>query len=158
MAIQILGILQTFPTIFVIWTAFARTCISHPLDALSPEEINQTSVIVLGLHPSATFHYVDLEEPEKNDVIDLLSSSSQPKSLPYRKARAVVRANNETREIVVDLIAGSIVSNEVHGGHGFPPFTADEVVSASRLTLTYPQFQESITQRGLNISQVTCIP
>ncbi|VFQ65237.1 unnamed protein product [Cuscuta campestris] len=146
--------------VLVIVTFTRQLSMSHPLDPLNPIEINKTRDIILNstivsLPNNLTFHFVDLEEPEKNDVVFWLSTNQ---SFPYRKARAVVRADGETREVIVDLIGNSIISNTKYGGFGFPPFTQDEIVKASLFTKGFPAFQKSILSRGLNISLVTCIP
>ncbi|XVE81604.1 hypothetical protein DITRI_Ditri15bG0078400 [Diplodiscus trichospermus] len=152
-------------TLFVL--AFLLQCSStlslyHPLDPLSPEEINQIKLIVdkskLGSLPNLTFHSVDLEEPDKKDVLNWLSSNKQNKNVLSRQAKVVVRVGGETRELVVDLASGSIKSNHVYTGHGYPPFTFNELFQAGRLPLQYPKFKNSIMKRGLNLSEVSCVP
>lgn len=136
---------------------------SHPLDPLSPTEINKTRQIVqqsyLGAIPNITYHFVDVEEPNKNNVLKWLSSSTtkQKPSIP-RQAKVVVRAKGETHELVVDLTKGLIVSDKIYKGHGYPPFTFIELFKASKLPLTYPKFKESIAKRGLNLSEISCVP
>lgn len=134
----------------------------HPLDPLSPTEINQIELIVhkshLGSVPNLTFHFVDLEEPEKNHVLEWLSSHKEDESFAYRRARVVVRASSKTHDLIVDLSTSSILSDQVYTGHGYPPFTAEELFQASRLPSKDPQFQDSILKRGLNVSEVTCLP
>lgn len=133
--------------------------LSHPLDPLSPQEINKIKLIIQKSSSSnITFHYVDIEEPEKHHVLKWLSLKKHGSPFPTRRARAVIRVRGETREIVVDLIMGSIVSDQVYKGHGYPPFTFDEFVGASRLSLKHPSFRDSILRRGLNVSEVTCLP
>ncbi|GAU23717.1 hypothetical protein TSUD_46470 [Trifolium subterraneum] len=138
--------------------------LSHPLDPLSPIEINKTRHIIqqsyLGAIPNITYHFVDVEEPNKNNVLKWLSSSSTTKQKPIipRQAKVVVRAKDETHELVVDIKKGSIVSDKIYKGHGYPPFTFNELFQASKLPLKYSKFKESITQRALNLSQVSCVP
>ncbi|KAI4317812.1 hypothetical protein L6164_025650 [Bauhinia variegata] len=135
--------------------------LSHPLDPLSPAEINRTRHIVqnshLGSLPNLSYHFVDLEEPEKSDVVKWLSSNGKGIPIP-RQAKVVVRARGETHELVVDLTRGHIISDRIYTGHGYPPFTFKELVQASQLPLTYPKFKASILKRGLNMSEVSCVP
>lgn len=157
--------MTNLPLLFVIAFLF-QGCLSfslHPLDPLTQDEINQIKIIVekskLGSVPNLTFHFVDLEEPDKTQVLNWLSSSDkQDKNVLSRRAKVVVRAGGETRELVVDLASGSIKSNHVYTGHGYPPFTFNEFVQASSLPLQYPKFKNSIWRRGLNLSEVSCVP
>ncbi|PRQ38657.1 putative primary-amine oxidase [Rosa chinensis] len=158
------------PVLFIALVLILQCCfttsIYHPLDPLSPTEINKVRLIVLKSHlatlPNLTFHYVDIEEPEKEDVLKWLSSSSSnPKrhiSAPPRRAHVVVRGVGDVHELVVDLGTNIIISNHVYTGNGYPPFTFNELFKASKLPLTYPKFKKSISTRGLNLSEVSCIP
>ncbi|OMO61209.1 Copper amine oxidase [Corchorus capsularis] len=131
-------------------------------DPLTPSEINQVKLIVdkskLASLPNLTYHFVDLEEPDKNDVLKwLLDSDKQTHALP-RQAKVVVRAGGDTWELVVDLTSGSIKSSHVYTGHGFPPLTFNDILQASQLPFQYPKFKSSILKRGLNLSEVSCVP
>ncbi|XP_045787831.1 primary amine oxidase 1 [Trifolium pratense] len=151
---------------FIILTIFLQinfiNSLSHPLDPLSPTEINKTRHIIqqsyLGAIPNITYHFVDVEEPNKNNVLKWLSSTTKQKPIIPRQAKVVVRAKDETHELVVDITKGSIVSDKIYKGDGYPPFTFNELFQASKLPLKYSKFKESITKRALNLSQVSCVP
>ncbi|KAL0550923.1 hypothetical protein IC582_009991 [Cucumis melo] len=136
----------------------------HPLDPLNPTELDEIRLAIkkshLGKLPNLTFHFVDLEEPEKKDVLSWLSSGEQnnPLHRPPRHAKVVVRAADSTHEIVVDLDTHSVKSDNIYNGHGYPPLTFVELFQASKLPLNFPKFKASIHKRGLNLSHVSCIP
>ncbi|XP_065863325.1 primary amine oxidase 1-like [Euphorbia lathyris] len=152
--------------IFILNFCFVAT-LYHPLDPLTADEINKIALIInnsstLSKLPNLTFHFIDVEEPDKSEVLAWLSSSSsssnQNVSSILRQAKVVVRAAGETRELIVDIAKGVISSNTIHTGHGFPPFTFNELFLASKLPLKFPKFIESIEKRGLNLSEVSCVP
>uniref|UniRef100_A0A7N2LWQ1 Amine oxidase n=1 Tax=Quercus lobata TaxID=97700 RepID=A0A7N2LWQ1_QUELO len=131
----------------------------HPLDPLNPTEIDQIRHIIekfhLGSLPNLTFHFLDVEEPDKQDVLKWLSYKEIK---PNRQAKVVIRARGETYELIVDLTIGSIISNQVYSGYGYPPLTFSELFQASKLPLKYPKFKKSILRRGLNLAKVSCVP
>ncbi|KAL2530548.1 amine oxidase 1 [Forsythia ovata] len=154
---------MTIPVLFLatIWISLLTASLSHPLDPLTPTEIDKIKLIVqnsrVGPLSNLTFHFVDIEEPDKNDVLQWLSSHKNG-SFSHRRAKVVIRVKHNTHELVVDLATGSIVSDKVYRGHGYPPFTFIELFRASRLPMKHPEFQNSIFKRGLNLSEVTCLP
>ncbi|XP_021747587.1 primary amine oxidase 1-like [Chenopodium quinoa] len=136
----------------------------HPLDPLSPKEINEIRAIIENSHlktlTNLTYHFVDVDEPEKDDVLHWLSSTKsnrQPKSFP-RRAKVVVIGGKQTRELIVDLSKRSIVLDHVYKGHGYPPLTFEELLQASLLTQKDPRFLTSLSKRNLKSSQVSCLP
>lgn len=154
-----------FPFLFIVFVIL-QCCFAanayHPLDPLNPSEFDQIRLIIqkshIGTLPNLTFHFVDHEEPGKANVLKFLSSRGQNKQVPARQAKVVVRAGGQTHELVVDLATDTIRSDRVYTGHGYPPFTFNELFLASKLPLNYPKFQDSVSRRGLNLSEVSCLP
>ncbi|OWM74252.1 primary amine oxidase 1-like [Punica granatum] len=139
---------------------------SHPLDPLDVSEIDRIRSIVQQSHghtyPNLSFHYVDLEEPKKEDVLKWLSSTKKLNHSPppplRRGAKVVIRVRGQTHELSIDLETNRVLSDHTYTGNGFPPLTFTELYRASKLPLEYPKFEESVLKRGLNISEVSCIP
>ncbi|KMS95730.1 hypothetical protein BVRB_005510 [Beta vulgaris subsp. vulgaris] len=136
--------------------------LQHPLDPLSPKEINKIRTIIQNSHlktlSNLTYHFLDVEEPNKDDVLHWLSSSERKENRFSRRAKVVVIGGRQTHELIVDLSKGLIESNHVHNGHGYPSLTFEELLQASLLSQKDPKFLNSITRRNLNISQVSCLP
>ncbi|KAF8392427.1 hypothetical protein HHK36_022769 [Tetracentron sinense] len=130
----------------------------HPLDPLTPSEINDVAEIIkgskLGSSEKLTFQFVGLDEPNKPIVLSWLSKPT--KKLPPRRAFVIARINEHTHEIIVNLASRLIVSDRVYNGTGFPLLTNDEQAAANELSLSYPPFIESIKKRGLDITEVAC--
>ncbi|KAL2324395.1 hypothetical protein Fmac_023453 [Flemingia macrophylla] len=127
----------------------------HPLDPLTPDELNLVRNIVQTSHPSTTitFQYVGLDEPNKAEI---LSWASSTKPSPPRRASVVARFQDESLEMSVDMSSGSIVSSKVYEGHGFPMLSMGEQARASLLPFRYEAFRESLKKRGLKKSEVVC--
>ncbi|KAM1086931.1 hypothetical protein ACFX15_012126 [Malus domestica] len=149
------------PLVLILQCCFTATS-SHPLDPLTPTEINKARLTIQKSHignlPNLTFHFVDTEEPEKAEVLKWLSSSNQKRSIHPRQAKVVARAGGQTHELIVDLATGSVISDHVHTDHGNPPLTFTELFLASKLPLSHSKFINSISARGLNLSEVSCLP
>ncbi|CAI9294239.1 unnamed protein product [Lactuca saligna] len=156
MAIFIIILVITFHVLFI-------NSQYHPLDPLTPNELSQIQLIITNSHisslPNLTFHFVDLNEPNKKDVIQWLSSPhKQNQSFPYREAMIVIRGGGQTHELIVDLTTSSIKSDHVYTGDGYPPNTFTELLQAARLPFKSSKFKALISKRGLNISEITCFP
>lgn len=130
----------------------------HPLDPLTPSELNQVRTIVKGSNISPgrnlTFHYVGLDEPDKSTILSWLPD--QTRENPPRRAFVIIRANQETHEIVVDLSTNSTILDQVYGGNGYPLLNFEEQIAASKLATTYAPFIASIGKRGLKVEEVVC--
>ncbi|KAG6492380.1 hypothetical protein ZIOFF_047343 [Zingiber officinale] len=129
----------------------------HPLDPLTADELTRAIDLIraspLNSSSSLAFHYVGLDEPPKPAVL------AWPRSAPPRRAFIIARAGGATHEIHVDLSSdggGLILSETVYRGAGFPTFTIDEQVAASKLPFQYPPFEASVARRGIPLSDVLC--
>ncbi|OMO50458.1 Copper amine oxidase [Corchorus olitorius] len=132
----------------------------HPLDSLTPSEFTLVQSIVSQAYPSSkyklTFQYVGLDEPEKPIVKSWLSKpTTKP---PPRQALVMLRLNQQSHELIVDLSKRSIISDKIYDGYGYPLLTAEEQEAAGDLALKYKPFLASIKKRGLNVSEVVCSP
>ncbi|XP_052190735.1 amine oxidase [copper-containing] alpha 3, peroxisomal-like [Diospyros lotus] len=144
---------------FIILSHFSSLASAHPLDPLSPSELQRVRTIVKessrhshGQNP--IFHYVGLQEPDKTAVLSWLSGHTT--QTPPRQAFVIARLNQETHEITVDLSTNSIVSDQIYHGYGYPLLTSDEEAAATNLPLSYPPFLDSISKRGLKVEEVVC--
>ncbi|RWR77715.1 Copper amine oxidase [Cinnamomum micranthum f. kanehirae] len=130
----------------------------HPLDPLSPSEINTIQRTIkrshLGSTQNLTFQYVGLDDPDKRTLLSW--SSNHTKTPLPRRAFIIARSENQTHEIIVDIKDNFIVSDRIYNGYGYPTPTSEELEAASSLPFTYTSFIESVTERGLDITQVVC--
>uniref|UniRef100_A0ACD5UZJ6 Uncharacterized protein n=1 Tax=Avena sativa TaxID=4498 RepID=A0ACD5UZJ6_AVESA len=136
---------------------------SHPLDPLSPAELNavRDAVLASPLVPARplTFHYVGLDEPDKLDVlsyVDAHSSSSSPRTALPRRAFVVARAGGQSHELRVDVTDATVLSHAVHRGAGYPILTLDEQFAAVALPPRHAPFVESVRRRGVDMDDVLC--
>ncbi|KAK8955304.1 hypothetical protein KSP40_PGU020984 [Platanthera guangdongensis] len=131
----------------------------HPLDPLTPAELSAVRSIItsspLNLSASLTFHYVGLDEPDKSSVLSWSSAYSYS-SLPPRRAMAILRAESQTHELIVDIAGAAIVSHIVQPGTAYPMLTIEEETAAGLLPKSYAPFVESVRKRGLQLEDVLC--
>ncbi|CAN0856732.1 Amine oxidase [copper-containing] alpha 3, peroxisomal [Linum grandiflorum] len=153
-----------FIIIFFFFSTLAVSPISsykeyHPLDPLSREELTLVQSIVKKAYPHHSipvFHYVGLDEPEKNKVLSWLSKPTRDhKPLP-RQAQVILRVDRQTHELTVDLSTRRILTKAIHKGPGFPSLTFEEQTDANALPLSYGPFIRSAAKRGVNVSDVVC--
>ncbi|KAK6117225.1 hypothetical protein DH2020_049036 [Rehmannia glutinosa] len=130
--------------------------VHHPLDPLTPFELNQIKTLVTNSHQNATFHYVGLDEPSKHKVLSWSLQNRPNERLNPRRAFVIVRVDSKSREILIDLSKNLILSDKVYRGNGYPTLNFEEQTLAGELPLTYAPFMDSIAKRGLNISEVLC--
>ena len=131
----------------------------HPLDPLTPLELNLVQTILTHSYPSSnhnlTFQYVGLDDLDKPTLLSWLKNPSTTK-IPYRRAFLIARINHQTHEIIVGLSNHSIISNQIYKGHGYPLLTFEEQIVANSLPLSYKPFVASVNKRGLKIEEIVC--
>ena len=150
-----------FVLLQLFWSSAERSH-PHPLDPLTPSELNLVGTIVTKSYPTSstghnlTFQHVGLDEPDKPAILSWLSSKAKTKTPPPRRAFVIARFQKQSLEITVDLSTRSIISTKVYKGHGYPMLTFGEQGLVSQLPFSYGPFKESLRKRGLNMSQVVC--
>ncbi|EDX86269.1 Copper amine oxidase, enzyme domain protein [Synechococcus sp. PCC 7335] len=122
--------------------------ISHPLEPLTPDEIEAAVAIVReqkSLNESVRFASVALQEPSKETVL-----SFQPGDSIERRAFIVLlnNATGRTYEAVVSLNEAEVVSWE-HIPGVQPPIMLDEFVECEAAVKASPEFQAAIAKRGI---------
>ncbi|KAL3812635.1 hypothetical protein ACJIZ3_013903 [Penstemon smallii] len=128
----------------------------HPLDPLTPFELNQVQTLVKKSHQNVTFHYVGLDEPDKPKILSWISQNQPKNLLKHRQAFVMARVDSKSHEIMIDLSNNKILSDKIYDGNGYPMLTNEEQATASELPHKYGPFITSIKKRNLNLSEVLC--
>ncbi|PNX83641.1 copper amine oxidase [Trifolium pratense] len=144
-------------TIFSLQTVVSVTPLpfQHPLDPLTKEEYLIVQKIVLHKYPKVAFHYIGLDDPEKDVILKWESFKPNVITVP-RKAFVIAIINSKSHEILIDLRLKNIVYDTIYTGNGFPTLSVDEQSVAIELPFKYSPFIASVKKRGLNISEVVC--
>lgn len=126
----------------------ASASVSHPLDPLTPGEIEAAVTIVKtakALTTSFRFATVTLKEPAKETVLGFQAGD------PLVREAFLVLLDNATAttyEAVVSLSDGSLTSWEMIPGVQ-PPIMLDEFVECEAAVKASPEFQAAIAKRGI---------
>lgn len=130
----------------------------HPLDPLTPCEINSVRRTIQHSHPgliqNLTFHFMSLDDPDKPKLLSWLSNRT--KTPPPRRAFVTLWLQNQIHEIIIDIIDNSIASDRTYDGYGYPIPNSEEEDAANALPFSHVPFVKSIRKRGLDISKVLC--
>jgi primary-amine oxidase len=124
------------------------TTARHPLDPLSPDEIEAASGILRsqkGLADTARFVSVQLDEPDKATVLGF-----QPGDTIERRAFAILRerAERKTYEAVVSITKREVVAWRERPGIQ-PPIMFEEFLSSEEVVRSDPRWQEAMRRRGV---------
>ncbi|HYW27200.1 MAG TPA: primary-amine oxidase [Terriglobales bacterium] len=120
----------------------------HPLDPLSPDEIQAASEILKaqkGLAESARFVFITLDEPDKATVLGF-----EPGGEIERRAFAIIRerAERKTYEAVVSITGRAVVSWEERPGIQ-PPIMFEEFLASEEVVRGDARWQEAMRKRGV---------
>jgi primary-amine oxidase len=129
---------------------------THPMDALTPDEIGKAVNILKsqGLATDSTrYPALTLLEPPKADV-----TAWKPGQAFGRRAHAIMRDARETSEAVIDLVAGKVISSRRIPGA--QPMIMDSEWSFARdKFMADPRFKTALARRGLDKNhKVFCTP
>ncbi|KAL0910997.1 hypothetical protein M5K25_019097 [Dendrobium thyrsiflorum] len=135
----------------------------HPLDPLTPTEISAIRTIIesspLASSINSTsfgFHYVGLEEPDKQTFLSWHSNPTAHRPILPRQAFVILRAGGQTHELYVDITNSCIASQRVRSGNGYPTLNMEEQNAVTLLTFNYTPFVESVKKRGVELRDVVC--
>ncbi|XP_077235571.1 amine oxidase [copper-containing] gamma 2-like [Tasmannia lanceolata] len=128
----------------------------HPLDPLTIEEINQVRSILLSYTPNSfpSIHSLVLQEPKKSQVLKWKKGDP----LPPRKATVITYSAGRSNILTVDLGSNRVTRLETKTGSGYPTLTADDIEFVLRVPFESPEFNRSISERGVPLSDVICGP
>ncbi|KAI4327081.1 hypothetical protein L6164_019582 [Bauhinia variegata] len=129
----------------------------HPLDPLTVQEVNKVRAI-LSAHPlfksTYSINSLVLEEPDKT----LVRAWKRGDPLLPRKASVIARVNGVVHLLTVDLTSNQVTRHETAPFSGYPITTVEDMVGALDAPLTNAQFNRTITERGVDMNDVACLP
>ncbi|CAH9119955.1 unnamed protein product [Cuscuta europaea] len=130
----------------------------HPLDPLTVRELNRVREVVKSYGPFKNspyaLHYVTLGEPEKQVVLGW--KTGHP--LPPRQASVLARAAGKSYDLTVDLVTGDVTTRETGRHFGSPMLTMEDMTAAAVAPLGSAEFNRTITQRGVDLADLACLP
>lgn len=131
----------------------------HPLDPLTIQEFNKVQTI-LSTHPlfksssSYTLNSIALEEPEK----ELVLKWKKGDPLLPRKASVIALVKGVIYTLTVDLSTSQVTNLQTGSTSGYPTMTIEDMVGVLDVPLKNIEFNRTITQRGVNIADLACLP
>ncbi|XP_047151085.1 primary amine oxidase 2-like [Vigna umbellata] len=155
----------TLLTVLVFWSCEVECNHPHPLDPLTPSELNRIRTIVQKSYPTSkttnSQSHLQLRgfgrtQQVPNPLMDILKNPKiKPSSPPPRRAFVVVRFQKHSHQIkwTCPLLPSS---QRTCTRKRVPYADFGEQTVASQLPFSYEPFKESLRNRGLNASQVLC--
>ncbi|ONI06748.1 hypothetical protein PRUPE_5G078900 [Prunus persica] len=131
----------------------------HPLDPLTLPEITAVRSILsshalFASSSSHALHSVDLQEPDKSLV--LRWHHGDP--LFPRKATVVARVDDMSHVLTVDLTTREVTVEDTASHSGYPTMTLEEMTAATWVPLMNADFNRTIVQRGVDLTDLACLP
>ena len=128
----------------------------HPLDPLTPQEIENAVAILRGerqLGERVRFETVELKEPPKESILG--RNGHEP---PAREAFIILldNATGATYEAVVSLSGGALKS-WVHVPGVQPRLMMDEFFECESAVKSSPEFQEALRKRGIDDTSLVMV-
>ncbi|KAG9454546.1 hypothetical protein H6P81_007450 [Aristolochia fimbriata] len=138
----------------------------HPLDPLTFKEILRVKSVLIASHrrlfssSAASIHTLELDEPEKSDVLKWKPGDP----LLPRRAFVVAFSRRRSHLFWVDLGAGEeeeecrVTRHEVSSASGYPVLTGRDLDVARSTPFSDPEFNRTVTARGVPPSMTRCVP
>ncbi|KAM4073860.1 hypothetical protein ACB094_10G050700 [Castanea mollissima] len=130
----------------------------HPLDPLTIQELNELRSILtshaLFKSSSYTLHSIELEEPEKRLVLKWKKGDP----LLPRKATVVARVHGKSHVLTVHLSTREVTVHETSSHSGYPTMTIEDMTTATLAPLANADFNRTIIQRGVDLTDLACLP
>lgn len=160
---------RTAITLFCLSVAFTRlagmpaeaqsvpppTALTHPLDALTPPEIDRAVGLLKDaglLSPAGKVASLTLAEPAKADVL-----AWAPGQAFSRQADALLLEHGHTVAATIDLVANRVTRSAQIDGQ--PSFTLGEILGAADLVKADTGWREAMAKRGYtNFDHIMCNP
>lgn len=134
--------------------AVAGAAAAHPLDGLSPDEINAVTEILAeagNTGDDSRWPLIELYEPEKSEVLAWQEGDTET-----RRALVNVMTGDDVFRGIVNITDRTVESWEP--AEGEPMLLVEEFVGAMELALSHPDMVAGLEARGLTPDEVFCLP
>ncbi len=135
---------------------FAGSALAHPLDGLTPDELQQINTILKesGTVTDETLYpLIDLHEPSKAEVLDWKEGD-----VLDRKAMVQYTTDEGFSEAIVNITQGTVEENFAIEGSGQPMVLFAEFIGALEGALGHPDMIAGLEARGLTNEDAFCLP
>lgn len=138
-------------------TDYSTETPSHPLDPLTMPEINLVRTILSSYDPFSfsfpSIRSLSLHEPDKS----LVFAWRKGDPLPPRKAAVIALLDGHSHILSVDLDSVRVTTHDIDPSSGYPLVTMEEINEAVRITLSHAEFNKTVLERGVGLSDLACL-